>query len=1015
MRKLWIVFLAIMALFCFTFAACGNDDSGGGQEEQKFFTVTVVVDNAGYGTVDKTTVKDVTENTAIAVNGNVLTIGETKVTATPTQASAQYTYSFDKFEYAGATVTGDITVTAKFTRTINEYTITFEMGDGAAIEPIKRAYGTSASELSGIIVAPPIGFYFVKWQIKTGEDSYEDLLDTDILTDNITIKAVYDLSTLIVNIAVDGVEYGVVSADRVTDVGYGTFISVNGNELIIGEAVVIAIPNESDAQYTYAFAGFENVGTTVTDNTTITAKFIRTINEYRVTFKLNGIAVDYQNVKYGQKAAKPDVEAGYDYEWKLGGNDFSFDTLITEDIVLTNGAKTLKSVEIGGRFFDYKAGDAEKPNNGYGTLSFGVELNGKTAIVYAQRNTLRTGSLLSCYFTYNITPEDVQAWIDAGYKQITTNVCFTSENWDNVPVSQFNRSNASSPKTCYTDMWYPIYFNLNDFKNVVEKSMGEDANYSLFAIEKPNADGEFGVALTEFTLSDQVRVALTPDSRFNNKLFEYNVDVEGRDGVLKTAYAFASTEQNAYAGYVVSAMHFDISDEEIQALLDEGYTYLKIDLFTSHEEVVIFSQDAEKKETFGNDIIYGSRWNKNTILFSLEKLLGYGSGRLIDLKYTSVGEYNVGMSEIFAVKEYTITFEDDNESVIEIKKAVEGNSVVIPTELPTRMGLSIRYWTLNGEPYDLSAPVTSDITLVAVWGSKLIQPTGSAYSMTVGQEVGGKTAAYTFSKVFAKGQAIDASFTNYGITIDEVDYLISEGYTAIKTSIYLTGPDDTVKIRWMLDGNSSGVTNGQRYPVNTWIPIVIDLAAFKTKVLTQAQNDTFFFQIREGATAGTFNISFLDMEVCKTVDAADSLSVMRDTQKVKYNGVYQSAVYNEEYQGKDCQVIYTYDGEGYKSFYVPLFLATDRNFATTLKNEGYNYIEIEYYLDVESCLPSNSRIIADENYSLTIEGGEWSTITISIDKFIDYYVEDYMLLVHSSKISAPGTFAISSVKAVAIN
>ena len=130
MKKLLIALMAITALFCLTFAACGNQESGGNNgggsggkdDTPTTYTVTIAVDNGTYGTVSKTSV-NVAKDTAISVNGNVLTIGTETVTATPAQATAQYTYAFDEFAYTGTSVTGNITVTAKFTRTLNEYTV----------------------------------------------------------------------------------------------------------------------------------------------------------------------------------------------------------------------------------------------------------------------------------------------------------------------------------------------------------------------------------------------------------------------------------------------------------------------------------------------------------------------------------------------------------------------------------------------------------------------------------------------------------------------------------------------------------------------------------------------------------------------------------------------------------------------------------------------------------------------------------------------------------------------------
>ena len=77
---------------------------------------------------------------------------------------------------------------------ITQFTITFEMGAGTAISPIAVNYGTPVSALAGISVTPPENYHFVKWQLKTGVDTYIDFVGNEVLTDDVTVKAVYALN-----------------------------------------------------------------------------------------------------------------------------------------------------------------------------------------------------------------------------------------------------------------------------------------------------------------------------------------------------------------------------------------------------------------------------------------------------------------------------------------------------------------------------------------------------------------------------------------------------------------------------------------------------------------------------------------------------------------------------------------------------------------------------------------------------------------------------------------------------
>ena len=85
------------------------------------FTVTCKVnEETPWGTLSSTDpISDLASGTSISAQDNVLTIGETEITATHNEADAQYTYAFKEWtwEPAGATITSDVVATATFTRT----------------------------------------------------------------------------------------------------------------------------------------------------------------------------------------------------------------------------------------------------------------------------------------------------------------------------------------------------------------------------------------------------------------------------------------------------------------------------------------------------------------------------------------------------------------------------------------------------------------------------------------------------------------------------------------------------------------------------------------------------------------------------------------------------------------------------------------------------------------------------------------------------------------------------------
>ena len=85
------------------------------------FTVTCEVnEETPWGTLSSIDpISDLASGTSISAQDNVLTIGETEITATSNEADAQYTYAFKEWtwEPADATITSDVVATATFTRT----------------------------------------------------------------------------------------------------------------------------------------------------------------------------------------------------------------------------------------------------------------------------------------------------------------------------------------------------------------------------------------------------------------------------------------------------------------------------------------------------------------------------------------------------------------------------------------------------------------------------------------------------------------------------------------------------------------------------------------------------------------------------------------------------------------------------------------------------------------------------------------------------------------------------------
>ncbi len=158
------------------------------------YTVTVASNDTSYGTVDESSLADVTWGTEIIVDGPTLTIGETTVTATPSSATEQYSYVFDGWYLNGSelessyVVNSALTITATFEQ-LEPVTVTLDAGKGVI---------SGSTELQ-VFVGQPIGelptptrknYEFTGWYDQNGNKVTSDYIVPDA---DFTLTAHYEL------------------------------------------------------------------------------------------------------------------------------------------------------------------------------------------------------------------------------------------------------------------------------------------------------------------------------------------------------------------------------------------------------------------------------------------------------------------------------------------------------------------------------------------------------------------------------------------------------------------------------------------------------------------------------------------------------------------------------------------------------------------------------------------------------------------------------------------------------
>ena len=80
---------------------------------------------------------------------------------------------------------------------------------------------------------------------------------------------------------------------------------------------------------------------------------------------------------------------------------------------------------------------------------------------------------------------------------------------------------------------------------------------------------------------------------------------------------------------------------------------------------------------------------------------------------------------------FTVYFDTSGGSAVPSEVVHDGNKAFCPND-PSKYGSKFRYWALNGVKYDFNTPVTSDITLTAVWDNSGISSETSASGQFTG-------------------------------------------------------------------------------------------------------------------------------------------------------------------------------------------------------------------------------------------------------------------------------------------
>ena len=180
---------------------------------------------------------------------------------------------------------------------------------------------------------------------------------------------------------------------------------------------------------------------------------------------------------------------------------------------------------------------------------------------------------------------------------------------------------------------------------------------------------------------------------------------------------------------------------------------------------------------------------------------------------------------------YTVTVDTANGAEATTQVVDFGGVATLPTNI-TKPGFKFVGWTLNGVAYDVTAVVTSDITIVAAWEVVLPDLTEIAGTWT-GDEMVGYTA-YSYEFIIAANGVITASYNNgYTDVVLTINYVLFENN--VLTINYDAGSVEGANLVFTLSGDKGSLATqagvmGTAVTLSKTYTVTFDWGNYKSEV-----------------------------------------------------------------------------------------------------------------------------------------------------------------------------------------
>ena len=595
-----------------------------------------------------------------------------------------------EFDFAKTKIKEDTTLYAKW---VDAYTIRFKYDDGATEDTIATV--TSGDTLESVLFVPSRDHYnFKGWFDEDGNQ-----VDSDTVAKaNMTLTAKWSAQNVFVNY------YCGKTLLHTDAVPYGETPDVSGATTIANE---YAEQNDSKFEGWFDGSDLANAYTpqVVTDTVNVYGKLTANAKIYQVTFATGDGAttVDSQSVESGSHANEPaaPTREGYTFDgWYADEEctkEFDFDSVSIEKDT-TVYAKWTKNITIA---FDVQGGTPE-----------------------LQPWTIKKGSAIGSLPRVSKKNHAFQGWIalhDGALELVNADTTFDE---DVTLMAVLTEGGHSVTLMDGSSVWTSTYTDSEG--HVVLPDTPKKAGYTFegWYTDKACSDGK------EWKTSDTTDEDLTLYAKWKAEQVTLTTYMNGEKlDDLKVDFGsyLEKPEFIVPDGYTFSGWYADkdlVNEFDFTTPITED-TSIYCEVRDGNKEFTVTF------ESNGGSKVDSQKVKDGSVATEPEAPTREGytfGGWYTDKKCTDGNEFDFAKTKIEAdttlyakwtevepepSERHVVTFRD-GDTVVDVCNVADGEAVVRPAD-PEKEGYIFEGWTLDGEDYDFSAPVTADMTLDAKW------------------------------------------------------------------------------------------------------------------------------------------------------------------------------------------------------------------------------------------------------------------------------------------------------------